>query len=269
MPFHVSFFFAQQSSKLGGWSENFWNNGTDLSTLSTNVLDLRKLLDDCTGAQAYCPRVRISDVGVFRNVVTIEIAGSQPNPIDSNNPDADYPSTALQLQLTAAPNYKTTQWLRGLPDSVTTLSGTYNPPGYFVTAINKLIAYLSNGANQYALNVLDKTVVPKVITNITQQGVVTCPGHGYATGNKVRVKGVKGLVVANGVWAITVIDTNTFSLNFWVPPPVVLQPYGTPTARLQSYIQVACTGGKVVRVTSHRTGRPTGLLGGRRHRRRI
>ncbi|MBX9600420.1 MAG: hypothetical protein K2X35_05430 [Bryobacteraceae bacterium] len=43
--------------------------------------------------------------------------------------------------------------------------------------------------------------------------VVTAAGHGYATGNRVRIDYVTGNTAANGVWTITVVDANTFSLN--------------------------------------------------------
>lgn len=43
--------------------------------------------------------------------------------------------------------------------------------------------------------------------------VITCTGHGYSTGDTVVIASILGNLEANGTWEITVIDTNTFSLN--------------------------------------------------------
>ena len=43
--------------------------------------------------------------------------------------------------------------------------------------------------------------------------VITAPAHGFSTGNQVQISGVQGNVSANGVFTITVVDANTFSLN--------------------------------------------------------
>jgi hypothetical protein len=42
---------------------------------------------------------------------------------------------------------------------------------------------------------------------------ITIASHGYNTGDFVSVVGVAGNTAANGVWEITVVDSNTFTLN--------------------------------------------------------
>jgi hypothetical protein len=56
---------------------------------------------------------------------------------------------------------------------------------------------------------------PVYVTGATNASpiAVTAPGHGYATGNKVRIDYVTGNTAANGLWTITVVDANTFTLN--------------------------------------------------------
>ncbi len=43
-------------------------------------------------------------------------------------------------------------------------------------------------------------------------GVVTVPNHGFSTGDTVIITGVLGATQANGIWDVTVIDQNTFSI---------------------------------------------------------
>ena len=43
--------------------------------------------------------------------------------------------------------------------------------------------------------------------------VLTIAGHGYATGDQVQVESVAGNTAANGLWFVTLVDANTFSLN--------------------------------------------------------
>lgn len=53
------------------------------------------------------------------------------------------------------------------------------------------------------------------VTNATNATpiAVTVTAHGYSTGDTITVQSVTGNTAANGLWAITQIDANTFSLN--------------------------------------------------------
>lgn len=53
------------------------------------------------------------------------------------------------------------------------------------------------------------------ITNVSSDSpiVITSANHGLVTGDGVWVEGVHGNWAANGLWTVTVIDANTFSLN--------------------------------------------------------
>lgn len=42
---------------------------------------------------------------------------------------------------------------------------------------------------------------------------ITITGHGYATGDKIKIEGVEGNTAANGCWTITVLDSDTFELE--------------------------------------------------------
>ncbi len=51
------------------------------------------------------------------------------------------------------------------------------------------------------------------VTNSSGLVKITHAGHGYATGDRVYVKDVAGVTVANGQWYVTVINANNFTLD--------------------------------------------------------
>ncbi len=67
----------------------------------------------------------------------------------------------------------------------------------------------------YRLDAEEVLAAAKTITGATNASpiVITATGHGYSTGDNVKVSGVAGNTAANGRWTITVIDANSFSLN--------------------------------------------------------
>jgi len=59
-------------------------------------------------------------------------------------------------------------------------------------------------------------IVPKAVTGITRAnpGVVTCTGHGFTSGVKVRLGDAAGMTEVNGNdYTVTVIDANSFSIG--------------------------------------------------------
>jgi hypothetical protein len=97
--------------------------------------------------------------------------------------------------------------------------------------------------------------------------VITITAHGFTDLDLVRISRVRGDPRSNRVWRINRIDTDTFSLIGWVELAVAFPYLGGGTAVAQVYSFRPIVQAEVVRATSHRTGRPSGLLGGRRRRR--
>lgn len=271
MPTRVTFFFQQQSSKLGGWQENFWNLGSDPVNVEPKAQALASELNNVTGAQVVVTSFRIADAATFRNVKTVftSYGGGTVGP----SSDADYPSVALQIKLTAngggSGNYKSLQWLRGIPDIIVSNSGRYNPSSGFLAKINAVFAILKNSGNGWAVNGLLKTQLPTPITGFANlTGFVTCPGHGMGGAGlirKVRIKGAGIRNPLNGLFNVTIIDANTVQINFWSPETPSIPITGkNPTIRLQVYTQIQISAAETGIISSHKTGRPTNLLGGRR-----
>lgn len=272
MPFKVTFFSKQQSSKLGGWSTSFWHGSTQLQNCIEDTTFTRNFLAQTQGAQAYISEARISEVGAFRQVRNLLFKAAGPKKVEDDNPDADYPSTAIQLIMKAQPNHSAKVWLRGIPDDIVSDAGKYNPTPLFKKRLDSFVRVLTEPALGWSLRVLDPARPNRPITAFNAQtGVVTVPAHGFGAAGttlKVRVKGVKGIAAANQVWRITVLTADTVQLSFWIETSEVIQPGGNPVMTPQTYVFVKTTAAEAGIATSHYTGRPTGLLGGRRRKRK-
>jgi hypothetical protein len=264
----VTFFWAQNAEKKFGWSENFWSSLTDTGVVQTKALALRIALDNIHGSQTKCNDIRISVLGAARKVKLISIAGG-PNANLTTPEVSDFPSTALQLRLTSAANDSTTQWIRGLQDRDVAKGGRKDLSADTVTAFAALKAVLISGSNGWAMRILDPNRALKVITGLTAAGEVNSVGHGFLVNDNVRISRVKGLIQANRIWRVSSVTANTFTLAGWVtenPSPVYL---GGGIVSLQQYAFTAIAEVEAVRATSHKTGRPFGLAGGRPKRRPI
>lgn len=274
MAFRVTVFFEQSGDKSGGWSMNFWNNTNDLSLMQPIAQRLVDRLDDMTGVETRPVSVRISEIGAFRRIFQFTPVVS-PRGISTAPTTSDYVNTALLMKLGAAPSYQTRQWLRGIHDSVVVEGGKYRATAALMRRYTAFFTYLASGGDNWSLRVQSATAPNKDIEAISGAGVVTITGHGFpatpvgGTGlTKVRITRCKGDFFYNGVWSIKNVTTDTFSLVGWVAPGD-LQPYrGGGKAILQLPVLVAINGGTFLRATSHKTGRPSNVLTGRRKKAR-
>jgi hypothetical protein len=58
-----------------------------------------------------------------------------------------------------------------------------------------------------------QTLAGSAVTNQSGLIKITFTGHGYVTGDRVYVKDVQGVTVANGQWYVTRIDANNYTLD--------------------------------------------------------
>ena len=262
MAFRCSFFFVQQvGNKTAGYSENYWNNLTDISSVIAALTALRSALIKFKGFGISCPVVRVQDLSNFRAAQQVNFVTSGTPP-SGGNFGSDFPTTKGLLRLFGPTKYTVNQWLGSIPDGAVSFNGQWTPQPSTVTSFKALVALLTNGANGWVTYQQDKTQAKKTITAVTLAGVVTVTAHGYASGNKVRISRTGGIPGLNAVWTITVIDSNTFQL---VAVPVGGFTGGytkVGTAQLQSRIFQNITDAQIIRVTEHKVGRPFGLFSG-------
>lgn len=264
--FHVSLSWQQQVDRVGGWTENFWNNLDSQAAVYTKTIGLIHSLFNLKGNPAFCPRFRISEVGKFRSAKPYK---TQQLPGNSVGPDtaSDYPTTKLQVKFTGSTIQATTQWLGGLRDRDFSGGGFWLPQGASVNFWNSLVTTLTTIGNGWNIYVLDPSVVPFNITAIDPAtGIVTTVGANILDQAKVRVKGVRGLTTANGIWRVTKVADQQYRLQGWVS---TTQPMTKSNASIRAQIYAGQPISKVeaIQSTSHKVGKPTGLLGGRRKRR--
>lgn len=268
MPFRVSFFFTLQQSKLGGWSENFWNSGSDKSVVAATAKTFGRMLLNLKGNGTIWTVTRCSDVNNFRNVDIDDnpVFNAPPDSIDSGD-WSDLVSVSGLLRMTTNTGNPTSQWMKSLCDGDIRGGARWLPRGASLTRANAIFNHLTTAGNAWALRVLDPANQRKPIQNATNAGVITSTGHGLVSNDITRISRVQGNGNWNGLWTVARIDDNSFSLVSYVPPAGVTVVYiGKGSSRKQVHIYPAIQTAKIVRVTKRNTGRPSNLLSGRRPR---
>jgi len=290
MPFKIAYRVTMQSTKGAGWSMNFWHPASDWTKARSAALALAPALWNLMGSTAFLPSYRISQVGVFRAVQNILYPGGTV--LSTFNGDADYPSSALLIKLygTATTNYATEQWIRGIRDEALTKGGIWAPANSpqtvnaFTVFCNVLVA------QGFSLRCLDQTTTGQPVLNFNYSlGTFTTPNNtnpiiNPGAGNYVRIKGMGKGSPANGVfalsWVIPTLPATPFAqIPGWIPstyaptkvpkkPLCTQQVYIYPLVN-NSAGSVSGLGGDIIRGTSHKTGRPTEVLSGRRKARAI
>lgn len=269
MPFKVSYFWKQQSELEGGWSENFWMAGTDAAAAETQALAARNLMNQIKGYGAWCPRIRFSDPAVFRSGYNKRIPGAAPA-AGAAAQSADYPTTKWLLKMKGATT-TVSQWFGGVED-LSVEFGAINRAAVTITRdFARLKALMVGPGSLFRIRVLDPTVLAIPILSVDPAtGLVTVGAHNFLTTNKVRISRVNGVTAANGIWRVIVPlnSTNTFNLAGWIPQTTPFAKSPSATVRLQSYTYQQLADMTIERATSHKVGRPTDLLGGRRKTRK-
>jgi hypothetical protein len=95
-------------------------------------------------------------------------------------------------------------------DNNTSFSNSYSETS------TSFVKQQQNGASRQADTVRGVRIpTSKAITGATNANPIsiTCTGHGFSTGDLVVISGVGGNTNANGEYAITVVNSNTFTLN--------------------------------------------------------
>ncbi len=265
MPFRVSFFYQlREGTKLGGWSVNLYNSAADQSTAIAKTNAMRELLYNLTANTVSLFAARVQDLGHFRAAELIPYTYSN---LPSNQTvwDADQFNVSALVKVQDAGTNITRFWIRGNPDDAVSGGGLWRPGGNLLTAWNRFFAALKDASNLWVQRKLISTAPKTFVQQITMAGVVTSVGHGLAAGNLTRIGRVQFPKTLNKVWRVaSKIDNDNFTLTG--PPTMTASAIvGASTySQIQTYGFPVIASAIVDRVSSHKTGRPFGLLSGRR-----
>lgn len=266
--FRVSLFSANTNTRTGGWTENWWNNADSHATAKTRGTALALVINNFRGYGPIINKIRVSQYGLRRS------GRSYPLNIPNTPPSgttlyADYPTTKVQLELTGTGTVpvRTNQWLGGIVDGSVVNGGFWVPTPAALAALNTLISVLTTGTNGWSVNVLDPANTPKTVTAVVgTTGVVTTGVvHGFNNNDFVRLMRIQGISGINGIWQVTDVDATTFRLIGWQSTTETMT-RSNAVAVKQLHIPLGVVEARIVQATSHRVGKPTGLLGGRRKR---
>jgi hypothetical protein len=269
MGFRVSFFWKQQAELEGGWSENYWADGVTSTQLVTYATTLRNLFNQVKGFGVWCPKFRISNPDVFRSGFNTRFPGAAPA-TGAADRSADYFTTKWQIKQRCSAG-TVTQWFGGCED-ISIVRASLDRAS---TAISRnwadVVAELQGAGRPWRLRMLDPTVLPiPVLTINPETGLVTVGAHNFLTNDRVRISRINGLTDANGIWRVinATSSTTSFSLAGWIPSTQVYSKSPSAQVRLQKYAYQSITNISLERATSHKVGKPTDLLGGRRKKRK-
>lgn len=282
--FKSTFNFAVTQSLTGGWSESYYWSGSTLNAAQTAATALLAVRTQLMQSPAVCQSIRITQFpGTFRTVLKYYPPGSDGQGIATT---ANGPAPVWikgMLRLVGTNGQYTNQWLGGPPYNIVGQNGSYTPTAQFS---GYLRTFLSTLAGQWYIKKVTQGIAGGVNSAYAKQigvtiagaGVLTCANHGFTSGQLVSVGRWPDGSGINGIWPVTVISANTFTLNGWTPPATLPNPtkssyvqlYGWTFTAIGSNTGLAANGYlpcAIVRITKHDIGRPRDqYIGRRKHR---
>jgi len=262
-----------------GWSETHYTDRTAITSVASLARQLVSERIKMLSPQFVIPTCRLSSDPNTRPVVTQLLPLGSPQ-IGLNTGNADYPNTAVLYTMTGGAG-SISRDLRGWPDTDITGVNSTNIVSLEPSGKVKLDAYVKylSGA---ALGWLRKArpgdpdysaVNPNACTVDSASGwtklAFNVPGPWAVEPRKsIIITGFGGdLSQLNGTYTAKKWEAGTgfILVNRIVSVPAALQYIpGTATVQLATMQYQTYSGGSYSRISSHRTGRPFGLLRGRR-----
>lgn len=257
--------FAFSSGKHG-WSETYFRDSTMEESVAA-AKQLATLRKGCiVGQICELDWVRISDDAVKRDAFVFE-GDTIPFPKKTcRDIDPAPPWNCRLCRLSNAQNPPRFLELRTIPQLSLGPAQKFFPVPAFDNALDTFLEGLFFG---WAINSTGAGGnVSKPITGYANAaGIVTatCPAHGFAVGQQIRISGGAGAGRPQGLFKVANITVNTFDLIAQIPPFIYL---GGSTASAQAKALRAINRAVPVRNSHRDTGRPLSLQAGRARARR-
>lgn len=268
--FRVSVVFQQQASVATSWTENFWNAASDYNKCYAQAVAMKQALNAVHGSQAFSNYIRISYWPRGRKLKGVSYPTAAPG-IDTEEGNADFPTTAYLVSSTDADGNYTQQWLKGIQDSSVGNGGRYVANAIMPVAFKALKKEICLASNNWCIRILDPAQTGKTIISIDAAlGLINAPAHGYTVGSTIkgRVSGVLNYPLAGGTHWLYVVDADTLQYYPWTAATGVTVKLGNAKVKNLTYILNPITDFILERVTKKNVGRPTRVLSGKKKRAR-
>lgn len=209
-----------------GWTESFYMDYSSYATADVAAQALLEKRIPLLGIGAKVEAYRLSDIAVAGDAL---LYTPPVNNVINNQTQLvrDVPEVAALARIQATDNYRRQLWLRGIPDDWASWNqtvGVWNVDPDFKAKFDAFAAILTNRQFKvYAISKAPADVRSIKITNLTTVVTATeisAPGHTFVVGDKVRVKGCKGVnaSLVNGVWDVFAVTLDTFTVRNNIPP---------------------------------------------------
>jgi len=273
------------SYNQGGYSFSHYRNDAGYDTALGEAEQLLVKYMALLGGQVYCKNIRVSDItipgdSVVNDRIFASIANGFPvadadqtvKTAVSDGPDLWW--TAALLRLGAGPGMVGHQFVRLIPDQLT--QAAFGGTAGQIEWDKALLKYFQQLiAGQWGLRAIPRSAtLRKAITSIgiavaEKRPITTAAPHGLAVGAKFRIGGFRGAsgTNVNGDYLVEeVVDANTLRIrdqaDFAIAFPVTNWGSLWPTEKtFGAYVATQC---RFRRFTKRNTGRPFGVLVGRR-----
>lgn len=264
-----------------GWTENFYLEATNRDTAEAEVTVLGWLRSVMVGAGAGLVAARFSDIAIDgdANLTTFSLGGGA----SGGGGFRDQYTTAIVCRAEAEKGlYRRTVTLRGCPDAYAVydpIKGEMVPGDSFKGNFDPFVGRLAGAGFGWKIRGWSKAAedvakmpIESVSTLVAGTIIYTAPGHVFAKGDRVRVRGVKGLGAEGCNRTDKVIDAapgQSFSLPLLPgesPPVPGEKNTGTARRQVKKLFQIDdCIYNKI---GSRKTGRPFDSPRGRQRARR-
>lgn len=274
----LTVFWGQASSRLVGWSENFWSRSFTAINAQSEAA-ARDLISVCyaaKGKQTINTGFRLSEWnenGTPKRISQLfDVQLTENNPNQKVENDSDYPTIAFLLTgASSTPVRRTQQWFRGVWDDAVMTGGRIRPE-VGNQERNEIVKKLNAG---WGIRVRQPNVPARVpISSFAAATgtVTTSAAHGLVAEDRVALYGLErsspDLMDPNQVWTVaSVPNATSFVVLGWRISDDHLV-FTRPTSKMQkvSYT-IATATWSFTRTTSRQVGRPFGSPSGRRAKR--
>lgn len=257
-----------ETSGGAGWSETYYHEDTDIEVSYNKCILLAQQRAKLLAANVTLSYIRVSDTQVTGDAFAGTVEGLTNGLAERGS--TDMPWSGVLCRVEAGARHRRMFCLRGIPDLLQSyqLPVPQNPEvtkpirafGQYLVQQGYLMRVASRGFENPSkpISGFDVTTTPWVLT---------CPAHGFVTGDRVKISNAKTSPSINGTWWITVASVDTFKLNGTEAygPGSVFYTGGYATKQEERFLEIGDF--QPIRYSSRRVGRPFGAPVGRRRRR--